>query len=90
MITGHNRLKRHEAIISRNEIDSLCRICGEEDESSFHIIGKCPALWKVRADTFQELRSLRNPPIWEVPQFMKFLKMSGISELNKGEDHLPL
>ena len=90
MITGHNRLKRHEAIVSRDEIDSLCRMCGEEDESSFHIIGECPALWKIRADIFQELRSLSNPPKWEVPQFMKFLKMSGISELNKGEDHLPL
>ena len=88
MITGHNRLKRHEAFMSKNETDSLCRLCGEDEETSFHIIGECPALWNARADCFQELRLLANPPEWNVTQFMKFLTKAGISELNKGENHI--
>ena len=87
MLTGHNRLKRHEAILNKDENDSLCRLCEEDEESAFHIICECPALWRVRADIFLELRPLNNPPKWEVHQFMKFLKKAGISELNKGADH---
>ena len=89
MITGHNRLRRHEAILSKEVLDPLCRLCGEDEESAFHIICECPALWKARSETFQVLGHLNNPPKWEVHQFMKFLKKSGISELNKGENHVP-
>ena len=86
MITGHNCLKRHETIIDPDG-DSLCRLCGEEEETSWHIIGECPALWKVRLDTFQQLQ-MENPPRWKVSQLLTFLRKAGLQELNKGEGNL--
>ena len=55
MLTGHNRLKKHEAIVNQDDKDSLCRFCLEDDESAWHIIGECPALTSVRRDSFQTI-----------------------------------
>ena len=81
IITGHNRLNYHESKISG--IDPTCRLCLEEEETSFHIVGECPALLSKRIDAFQS-RFLENPPEWKVSQLKKFLDRAGIDELNKG------
>ena len=81
MITGHNRLNYHESKISG--IDPTCRLCLEEDETSFHIVGECPALLSKRIEAFQS-RFLENPPEWKVSQLKKFLNKAGVDELNRG------
>ena len=47
IITGHNYLKRHESLVNDND-DSICRLCLEEEETSFHIYAECPALGWAR------------------------------------------
>ena len=43
LITGHNRLNRHNSIVLHNhpQDDSGCRHCGEDEESSFHVFARC-------------------------------------------------
>ena len=81
MITGHNFLNKHEAKINL-EVDPTCRFCGEDRETSFHIIGTCPSFWRVRRECFEthELDSLS--PEWQFFQFLKFLRLSKMKELN--------
>lgn len=47
LLTGHNTLRRHLALIG-TIVDSRCRKCGEEEESSFHILCECHALAGAR------------------------------------------
>ena len=84
MITGHNRLKRHESIVNRGG-DPDCRFCGPgTPETSWHIIGECPAFFQRRRESFETLH-LDNPPKWNVKRLLKFLRNSRIAELNKGQ-----
>ncbi|KAJ8939512.1 hypothetical protein NQ318_022229 [Aromia moschata] len=47
LFTGHCPLMRHLTTIGvKNDPD--CRRCGEEDETSFHILCECPALAAIR------------------------------------------
>jgi hypothetical protein len=41
--TGHNRLKANLARFN-NQLDSTCQFCEDEDESTKHVLQKCPAL----------------------------------------------
>ena len=83
MITGHNRLKRHEHIVNGTG-DPYCRYCGNEaEETSFHLIAECPALWLRRRDSFNSF-FLDNPPKWRLKQLLKFLKLSRMEEINQG------
>ena len=46
LITGHNHMKRHSSLVNKDE-DSVCRLCMEDEETSFHIVAECPALaWR--------------------------------------------
>ena len=81
MITGHNRLKRHESIVNSGVVDATCRLCLEEEETSWHLIGECPALWQQRGDSFESYQ-LNHPPDWKVPQFLNFLRKAKIAEIN--------
>ena len=44
LITGHNMLNYHRHVMCKDH-DPLCRLCGEENEDSFHLIGECPVLF---------------------------------------------
>ena len=82
MITGHNRLNRHESLATKGLVDPLCRFCLEDDETSWHVIGECPALWLKRRDSFNTF-FLENPPEWNYFNLLKFLKLSDLEEVNK-------
>ena len=60
-----------------------CRLCLEEEESSFHVIAECPAMEIYRMGAFKlPIPSiLPNPPDWEVSQVEKFLKESPVGNM---------
>ena len=84
MITGHNRLNRHESLINP-EVSPTCRLCKEEDETSWHIIGECPMLrfkrWQSMGEAF-----LENPPDWNPRKLLRFFHIAKIVEMNQRED----
>ena len=82
MITGFNRLNYHESKISG--VDPTCRLCLEEEETSYHIISECPALWSLRQNSFNTF-FLEEPSKWKPHQLQKFLQSPIIMELNSGE-----
>ena len=82
MITGHNRLNRHESLVTKGEVDPLCRFCLEDDETFWHVIGECPALWLKRRDSFNSF-FLENPPEWNFFSLLKFLRLADMEEANK-------
>ena len=84
MFTGHNRLSRHENLCNQ-EVSPLCRLCKEETETSWHLIGCCPLLYSKRWQVFNT-PFLAEPPEWKVYQFLDFLHLAKLSELNKRED----
>ena len=80
MLTGHNRLNRHESIVDK-DVSPTCRLCEEEEESSYHIIGECPRLLHKRWEAFGE-PFLDLDPVWKPRSFLKFLLTAKIKEMN--------
>jgi len=42
LLTGHIALNRHLSVM-KIRTDPLCPACGEEEETSYHLLGKCYA-----------------------------------------------
>ena len=60
-------------------------------ESSWHVVGECPALWQERRHSFKisgGQTTLENPPKWKVYQLMSFLNKTEMTKLNSGQDAL--
>ena len=72
-LTGHNFLKRHQAIIDKTE-DNKCTFCGRGKESSEHIMSYCDAFATLRQLTFND--PYPAPPYDKLPfeQVVNFLK----------------
>ena len=81
MLSGFNRLNYFESKISG--IDPTCRLCLEDEETAYHIISECPALWALRQKCFNTL-PFEKPTDWKPHQLQSFLKSSKIIELNSG------
>ena len=79
LITGHNYMKRHEALVNRTE-DSECRLCLEDDETSFHIIAECPALARQRLMSLGRI-ILGKPLQWTIKEITSFLREAPIGSL---------
>ena len=79
--TGHNMLKRHRNLQERIEDPNSCRLCCEEEESSFHVIAECPGTQSIRTEIFCTLHDLPNPPVWTIKQVDSFLKKSLVGEM---------
>ena len=81
--TGHNKLQRHKNL--QNKVTDMysCRLCEEEEESSFNVIAECPVTQIYRTGVFQLPipTILPNPPDWEVSQVVKFLNESPVGEM---------
>ena len=80
-LTGHNNLKRHKNIQNNVDDPHSCRLCYEDEESSFHVIAECPATQSYRWRIFQCPTILTNPPDWTVNQVDLFLKESQIGQM---------
>ena len=79
--TGHNMLKRHRNLQERIDDPYSCRLCCEEEETSFHVIAECPGTHKVREEIFCTHHDLPNPPVWTIKQVENFLKKSPVGEM---------
>ena len=87
MITGHNRLNRHESLVNP-DVHPSCRFCKESEETSWHLIGDCPKLLAKRRDSFKTI-FMDHPPKWKPLQLMKFLHAAKMDELNSREGETP-
>jgi ribonuclease HI len=77
LLTGHNWLNRHMSVMGIRD-NPKCPLCDEEDETSLHLLGKCPATMARRnalLGAFQlnpvDLRGIH----WSI--LLKFAKTSG-------------
>ena len=87
LVTGHNFLRYHQNVIN-NDIDPLCRMCCEADETSFHLVCECPAFWKLRAEVFKTYETIDNLE-WSVRQVLKLVSNPQLSRLLEGEEEEP-
>ena len=87
LITGHNMLNYHRHVMCKDQ-DPLCRLCGEENEDSFHLIGECPVLFEKRAQIFHKYL-LDFPPEWKVKQLVSMIKDSCLSGMLDGSAENP-
>ena len=78
-LTGHNNLMRHRHIKDKT-INPTCRMCKEAEESSLHVIAKCPKLWRTRWNIFHQ-HQLTDTPNWTLCQVTRFLRESPIGGL---------
>ncbi|KAJ8950653.1 hypothetical protein NQ318_010854 [Aromia moschata] len=80
LFTGHCPRVRHLTTIVV-KINPDCRRCGEEEETSFHILCECPALSAIRHSNFgaitTEPKEVTDAPLETV---LKFLKETGLME----------
>ena len=81
MISGHNRLNRHNSLIDPR-VSPTCRLCKEEEETSWHLIGDCPMLLSKRWQIFNS-PFLEDPPDWRPWKVLRFLYSAKIVELNE-------
>ena len=80
-LTGHNNLKRHRNIQNGVIDPESCRLCEEDEESSYHVIAECPAMQYFRREIFQNPTSLPDTPVWSVMQVSKFLRESPVGNM---------
>ena len=82
-LTGHNKLMRHKNIQEGISEPDSCRLCRQDEESSFHVIAECPAMQTIRSGVFKlpTPSVLTNPPEWTVAQVVKFLKVSPVGNM---------
>ncbi len=80
IITGHNFMKRHESLVQDTD-DSECRLCLEEEETSYHIFAECPALARTRLMVLGTIR-WANLQDLSVRQITSFFREASIGDLN--------
>jgi len=51
LLTGHNTLNRHLTLLRRMD-DRLCPLCGEQEDTSLHLLGNCCATAEKRYEFF--------------------------------------
>ena len=98
-VTGHNFLRRHQAIIDSTELGYLeqheglgedqefheamepiakCSLCGQSEESSFHIMTECPRLATTRVAVFGKeeiLPPYDTIPVYKLISYLKDVKL---------------
>ena len=79
LVTGHNFLKRHDALVNEDE-DSECRLCMEDEETSWHILTACPAIAVQRQMVFGA--AFRQAPLqWSTKEVARFLREADVGSL---------
>ena len=81
LLTGHNRLNRHESLVTPGT-NPKCRKCDEGEETSFHILGFCKDLSYERYQTFGEWY-VNDPLFLTVYQALKFMYKINFKKMNE-------
>ena len=85
LMTGHNFLNRHNSLVAgcEAEEDGLCRLCLEDEETSFHIFAECPALGIRRQALFGSgvLSDLQGWKPWKVMAFFQDMDVNLLHDL---------
>ena len=76
LLTGHISLNRHLDVM-KIQTDPICSACGQEDETSLHILGKCPTTMITR-HSFLGSHSLRSDELCCIKPhtLMRFVRAS--------------
>ena len=101
-VTGHNFLRRHQAIIEAEDLRRLeqheglgedddfheamepiatCSLCGEDEESSYHIMTECQKLGTIRMSVFGKeeiLPPYDNIPVYKLISYLKDVKLKSL------------
>ena len=84
-LTGHNFLNRHNKLLNPNlNISKLCRNCGEEEETSDHIINRCPQYGLHRYGLHGKTES--NPEDWMMTDLVRFLSKPEVIALETNNE----
>ena len=79
-ITGHNFMRRHQAIVVHgwpDMDDAWCSYCDYGEESSFHMLTECDYFARLRVDLFNDI--YLEPPYGFNPRaVVAFLGESGL------------
>ena len=70
--TGHNFLRYHKSLIDDGETDPMCRLCGQELESSSHLLLHCPTLEEQRIK-YLGTNEITDPTKIKVPKLLHFI-----------------
>ena len=79
-ITGFNLLGYHQKHIQGQSYDNLCRLCLEDEESSWHLAAECPALAMNRREIFGST-FLNHQPQWTIKQFVRLVSTKPMNRL---------
>ena len=79
-ITGHNNLKYHQK--QQNIVNNdTCRLCGNAEEQSWHLLSKCPSLNFARSQIFHEYSIEMEDFKWEPKRIMNFIENTKVNDL---------
>ena len=79
LITGFNFLRRHSALVDKTD-ENMCRLCDEDEETSFHIMAECSVLATIRLAHFGH-PVLSVPLKWSKSRVVGFLREASIDLL---------
>ena len=68
------------------EINPLCRLCGEDNETAYHFLADCPSLLTHRLNTFQTYTGL--PANCSPNLILKFIKHKSLNYWLQNKDDL--
>ena len=101
-VTGHNFLRRHQAIIESEELRrweqheglgsdndfheamepiASCSLCGQDEESSYHIMTECQRLATTRVGVFGRediLPPYDNIPVYKLISYLRDVKLKSL------------
>ena len=83
-ITGHDFRRRHESLV-KGTLEGNCRLCGTEEETSDHIVNRCPRVANMRMEIFRTPMGADVTPHWKPEQLAAFLSDPTISEMEVPE-----
>ena len=85
LITGHNFLSYFQYQLDPH-INPLCRMCGEENETFYHLITDCSALMKTRRDIFLDSHPVTDD--WKPAELIDFSYIEPINSWITDRDYL--
>ena len=75
IITGHNFFARHNALVNKTTGtgEEMCEYCGEEEETTFHLVAECHCFIKPRYLIFKS-KDLKPPFKFSAVNLLRFLR----------------